>query len=100
MEQNSLVGMVMIGVLVLIFVIVTIYLCVKLSQYKKLAENAPKVNNKIATVMPLTQNTTQDNTTVVDLDDVPDSQIRTLNMKNGDEAVLSAGRKEQLEDVV
>lgn len=102
MEQNSLFGMIIIGVLVLTFVIVTICLCVKLSQYKKLAASAPQninANPKLGTVMPITQNTTQDNTTVVELDDVPDSQIRTLNMKNGDDAVLSAERKEQLEDI-
>merc|ERR1719296_211481 len=102
MERNSLVGLIVIATLLVIIIILAICLF-KRSSKSKVETNAASSTGvtRMSAVKPepIPQNlTTQDNTTIIDLDDAPESQIRALGEKN-DLEVLSATRKKQLEDI-
>jgi len=101
MGRNDLIGTIVIIALVVIIVILSVFLCVQcsISRVEALQPTRTRVTS-MSTVKPepIPQNTTQDNTTIIDLDDAPESQMRTLGVNN-DLEILSATRKEQLEDM-
>jgi hypothetical protein len=101
-DQNELIGQIIITTLLIVIIILSVCLfkqCTKLNGVSQAPKTTRVPSTSATKLEPIPQNmTTQDNTTIIDLDDAPESQIRTLGAAN-DLEVLSATRKKQLEDI-